>query len=113
MSWEKTLRSQDFSESYLNAYRVIVAESRSFFDYGVMELDKLFNSLAKKKEFLYGFLLLKNYMNLESIIVRASSSYLNYTRSMAIYDTDSLQCSWRTSHFFFNNKIICKLVNKE
>ena len=47
MSEEKTLRSQEFREAYLNAYRVIVAESRSFFDYGVMELDKLFNSLAK------------------------------------------------------------------
>ena len=42
---EKTLRSQDFSESYLNACRVIVAGSRSFYNYRLMELelDKLFN----------------------------------------------------------------------
>ena len=42
---EKTLRSQDFSESYLNACRVIVAGSRSFYNYRLMELelDRLFN----------------------------------------------------------------------
>lgn len=47
---EKTLRSQDFSESYLNACRVIVAGSRSFYNYRLMELelDKLFN---ENKEF--------------------------------------------------------------
>ena len=42
---EKTLRSQDFSESYLNACRVIVTGSRCFNDFGFLkqELDKLFN----------------------------------------------------------------------
>lgn len=42
---EKTLRAQDFSESYLNACRVIVTGSRCFNDFGFLkqELDKLFN----------------------------------------------------------------------
>ena len=42
---EKTLRNQDFSESYLNACRVIVTGSRCFNDFGFLkqELDKLFN----------------------------------------------------------------------
>ena len=42
---EKTLRTQDFSESYLNACRVIVTGSRCFNDFGFLkqELDKLFN----------------------------------------------------------------------
>ena len=44
MSEEKTFRSQKFRESYLNACRVIVAGSRCFNDYGLLEqeLDKLF-----------------------------------------------------------------------
>ena len=44
MSEEKTLRSQVFRESYLNAFRVIVAGSRCFNDYALLEqeLDKLF-----------------------------------------------------------------------
>lgn len=43
---EKTLRTQDFSESYLNACRVIVTGSRCFNDFGFLkqELDKLFNA---------------------------------------------------------------------
>lgn len=42
---EKRLRNQDFSESYLNACRVIVTGSRCFNDFGFLkqELDKLFN----------------------------------------------------------------------
>lgn len=42
---EKTLRTQDFSESYLNACRVIVTGSRCFNDFGFLkqELNKLFN----------------------------------------------------------------------
>ena len=48
---EKTLRTQDFSESYLNACRVIVTGSRCFNDFGFLkqELDKLFN---ENKEFV-------------------------------------------------------------
>lgn len=42
---EKTLRNQDFSESNLNACRVIVTGSRCFNDFVFLkqELDKLFN----------------------------------------------------------------------
>ena len=42
---KKILRSQEFREAYLNACRVIVAGSRSFNDYDLLEqeLDKLFN----------------------------------------------------------------------
>ena len=51
MSEEKTLRSQIFRVSYLNACRVIVAGSRCFNDYGLLEqeLDKLFK---KNDEFV-------------------------------------------------------------